>query len=119
MKIKANFVPDKSSESRRSRIIQDAQNYLDTELMKRMKPYIPIAPKRFKFRGNLLKSMKNPKPGKIVFLSNISRMQYFGKFKYNVRGGNPNAKRKWFEYTKRQHQKQLLAGVRKRMNKIK
>ena len=119
MKLKADVVFDKNADRRRKRILQEAQEYLDKEVMKRMKPYIPVAPKRFKYRGSLLKSMRNPKPGRIVFYSQISRMQYYGKFKYNVRGGDPNAKRKWFEYTKRQHQKQLLAGVQKRVNRIK
>jgi len=119
VKLKAAVVFAKNSDRRRKLALQEAQEYLDKEVMKRMKPYIPVAPKRFKNRGSLLKSMKNPEPGRIVFLSPISKMQYYGKFKYNVRGGNPNAKRKWFEYTKRQHQKQLLAGVRKRVNRIK
>lgn len=83
-----------------------------------MKPYVPISPKKFKNSGNLLKSMTNPKPGKIVFTSQISRTQYYGYFKHNW-SENPNAKRLWFEYMKKLYSRQIRKVVKERVHKIK
>ena len=53
--------------SQKSRM-KAAQQYVDETCVKRMQPYVPVAPARFKNRGAVLRSVKIQSPGRIVYM---------------------------------------------------
>lgn len=89
---------------------EEAQEYVDTECIKLMEPYVPVAKKRFKNAGKLRDSVKIAEPGKIVYTARFARSDYYAT-KNHKRGGNPNAQRMWFEVMKRESGAQILRGA--------
>lgn len=97
--------------------MKSAQQYVDETCVKRMQPYVPIAPERFKKRGVVLRSVKIQTPGRIVYMTEYPKT---AKFAYYSRGnhkngGNPNARRLWFNVMKRQHLNEIKQGAAKIM----
>lgn len=94
----------------RAQKFKEAQDYVDSECVKRMEPYVPVARKRFRNAGRLRDSVKIAEPGKIVYTARFSRSDYYST-KNHKHGGNPNAQRLWFEVMKRESGAQILRGA--------
>lgn len=102
--------------SQKSRM-KAAQQYVDETCVKRMQPYVPVAPSRFKNRGAVLRSVKIQSPGRIVYMTAYPKT---AKFAYYSRGnhkngGNPQGRRLWFNVMKRQHLQEIKQGAAEKM----
>ncbi len=75
-----------------------------------MDPYVPVAKKSYRNAGKLRKSVTISSPGKIEYTAPFSRHDYYSPVDH-THGGNPNAKRLWFEVMKTNHKEQILRGA--------
>lgn len=103
---------NKTAIKNRRKKLQKAQNYLDNELVKLMTPLVPVALKKYYRHGAMLRSMTIAEPGKIVFKTKEARHGYYSKANH-AHGGNPKAKRRFFEVVKAKDGARLLAQVAK------
>ncbi|MBP5362859.1 MAG: hypothetical protein J6Y71_07580 [Ruminococcus sp.] len=87
-----------------------AQAYIDKECVKYMTPLVPVALPKFRNAGKLLRSVKIVSAGRIYYLSEHSRYSYYIRSNHR-HGGNPQAKRMWFEPMKRQYKGAILRGA--------
>lgn len=77
-----------------------------------MTPYVPVGLPKYKNAGKLRDSAKIEKPGKIVYTAPFAKSDYYNNVNHK-RGGNPNARRLWFEFTKKKHGAAILRGAAK------
>lgn len=94
----------------RAKRFKQAQNYVDTECVKRMEPYVPVGRKSYHNSGKLKASVRIKEPGKIVYTAPFSRHDYYSTVNHS-HGGNPNAKRLWFEVMKKESGEKILRGT--------
>ena len=87
-----------------------AQKYIDTECIKRMTPFVPVARERWHHAGKLRDSVGNPVPGIIVYTAQFARHDYYANVRHD-RSGNPNGQRVWFEYMKSREKRAILRGT--------
>lgn len=89
-----------------------AQKYIDTECIRRMTPFVPVAQKRWRNAGKLRDSVGNPVPGVIVYTAPFARHDYYANVRHDhPRSGNPHGQRVWFEYMKARESKAILRGA--------
>lgn len=103
---------NKTAIKNRRKKLQKAQNYLDNELVKLMTPLVPVARKRFIHAGKLRDSVKIAEPGKIVYTARFARKDYYS-FVDHTHGGNPKAKRLFFEVVKAEDGAHILEKTAK------
>ena len=107
----AKLIWNSASKAKRKQMFSEVQDYVDKQCVEKMRPYVPVArPKKFKHSGKLRDSVKIPTPGRIVYTAPFSRSDYYSTVNHQ-RGGNPNARRMWFEYMKSKHGKEILRGA--------
>lgn len=97
--------------SKRKKRFEVAQNYIDSECLRLMLPYVPVGLSRYRNTGALRSSAKIYSPGIIVFTSRFARHDYYNKRVDHRHGGNPNATALWFEPMKAKHGKSILRGT--------
>ena len=97
---------------RRRRNLAKAQAYVDSECIRRMTPYVPVARKYWHHAGKLRDSVQNPKPGEVVYTAPFARHDYYAhKHHQPPHGGNPKGRRMWFEFMKMQDGAAILRGA--------
>lgn len=89
-----------------------AQDYIDREVLKRCAPYTPVGLERYQNSGKLLASAEICKRGRIRYTAPFSRHDYYANVNHK-RGGNPNARRMWFEVVKANYGKKMLISAAK------
>lgn len=89
-----------------------AQRYIDKECITKMTPYVPVGLPKYKNSGKLRDSVRNPKPGVIVYTAKFAKKDYYATVNHK-RGGNPNAKRLWFAVMKTKHKEEIGKGASK------
>lgn len=89
-----------------------AQKYVDSECIKRMTPFVPVANPRWHHAGRLRDSVGNPAPGVIVYTAPFARHDYYANVRHDhPKSGNPNGQRMWFEYMKMKEKQAILRGT--------
>lgn len=89
-----------------------AQKYVDSECIKQMTPFVPVANPRWHHAGRLRDSVRNSVPGVIVYTAPFARHDYYANVRHDhPRSGNPNGKRMWFEYMKMKDKRAILRGT--------
>lgn len=89
---------------------EQAQKYVDEECVKLMDPYVPVAKKSYRNAGKLKKSVRISSPGLIEYTAPFAEHDYYANVNH-AHGGNPNAKRLWFEVMKAEKKQQILRGA--------
>lgn len=87
-----------------------AQSYIDSEVLKYLPDYTPIAMKRFKNHGKMSKAHKVDKPGIIINTEPTARKEYY------INKGSSGAPRGkfWLERMKADHKADILKGLKSR-----
>jgi hypothetical protein len=109
--MKFTIIMDKNALKKRSKAFEEAQDYLDSECLKLMTLYVPVAKSKYKNAGKLRDSGKVESPGVIVYTAPKARHDYYNDEVDHRNGGNPNACRLWFEVMKAKHSEELIRGV--------
>lgn len=93
-------------------MLEAAQRFTDSECIRRMTPYVPVAKKYWHNAGRLRDSVRNPEPGVICYTAPFARSDYYA-FKHHKppHGGNPLGERMWFEYMKMRDAPAILRGA--------
>lgn len=104
------FVWAKNFNPKIKRMLKNAQNYVDTQCVEKMTPFVPVAPARFRNSGKLRNSVKIKKAGTITYTAPHSRYVYYATTNHK-NGGNTNAKRMWFEVMKTKYRNEILRGL--------
>lgn len=101
-----SLAPDFSARSEKN--IQQAQTYIDNEVVRRLEDYTPIAMERFKNRGKMSKSHKVQTPGVVINTEPKARREYYINkgFSGKLRG------KFWLERMKADHKEDILKGVK-------
>lgn len=102
---------DKGQEKQHREKLKAAQDYVDSECLRLMTPYVPVGLPEYKNSGTLRDSGKILYPGKIVYTAKKARHDYYNRKVNHRHGGNPNATPLWFETTKKKHGKAILRGA--------
>lgn len=103
---------DKGQEKQHREKLKAAQDYVDSECLRLMTPYVPVGLKRYRNSGALRNSGRVQSPGVIVFTNQWAHSNYYNLQKRNFkRGGNPNATPLWFETMKKKHGQAILRGA--------
>lgn len=109
-KFNFNWIGDKYKSKRFDR----TQQYIDEACIDLMTDFVPVGLSRYKKSGKLKDSVKNPKPGVIVYTAPFARFTYYDDTVDHTNGGNPHGTRLWFETMKKQYAKKILYGAVKR-----
>ena len=99
-----------TAKSKRKQMFDKVQDYVDKQCGDKMRPYVPVGLPKFKHSGKLRDSVKIPTPGKIIYTAPFSKSDYYSTVNHK-HGGNPNARRMWFEHMKSKHKKEIQNGV--------
>ena len=108
--MKSNLVWNKAAMKKREKTFGEAQNYVDKQCVRQMTPYVPVGRPSFEKSGRLRDSVKIAKPGKIIFTAPFAKNDYYSTVDHK-HGGNPRARRLWFEVMKFQHGEAILRGA--------
>lgn len=103
-------LPDKKKE------FINAQKSIDSNCMKYLNEFVPIAPTRYEKSGNLRDSLKNPEAGKLIYTARFSPYNYYDATTCKNRG-NPKGTHLWFEAMKKHYKIRILAEAKKELNK--
>lgn len=95
----------------RRKKIAEAQDYIDSECLKRMTLYVPVGLPYYKNSGKLRDSGRIAEPGKITYTAPFAKNDYYNRNVNHRHGGNPNATALWFETMKSNHKEAILRGV--------
>ena len=87
------------------------QNYVDSECLRLMTPYVPVGLPEYEKSGTLRDSGKILYPGKIVYTAKKARHDYYNRKVDHRHGGNPNATPLWFETMKKKHSRAIHRGA--------
>lgn len=87
--------------------MQSAQDYIDTQTIKYLEDYTPIAMKRFKNRGKMSRSHVVYKPGIIINTEPTARKEYY----VNKGFSGPQRGKLWLERMKVDHKYDILKGL--------
>lgn len=93
------------------KMFRNAQSYVDNQCIEKMTEFVPVAPSRYRNSGKLRDSVKIKKAGTITYTAPHSRYAYYNAKANHKNGGNPNAKRLWFEVMKTKYRKEILKGL--------
>lgn len=106
------FTLDSRAMKHREERFGQAQKYIDSECIKLMTPFVPVALPYYKNAGKLRDSVENPEPGVIVYMAPKARHDYTSTVNH-AHGGNPQAQRLWFEVMKAHYATAILKGTAK------
>ena len=106
MKYSIVFSADRQKEG-----LKKAQDYIDSECVRLMTPLVPVGLPKYDNSGKLRDSAVIVRPGRIEYTAPFARRDYYNKKVDHRRGGNPKARRMWFEPMKKQHAPQILRGA--------
>lgn len=109
--MKSNLKWNKNFKKNKRKLFAEIQDHVDTQCVKRMTPFVPVALPKYRHAGKLRDSVKISKPGEIVFTAKFARKDYYAH-KNHQRGGNPKAKRLWFEVMKDTDGEAILKGAK-------
>ena len=72
------FIWAKNFNPKVKRMLKNAQNYVDTQCVEKMTPFVPVAPARFRNSGKLRNSVKIKKAGTITYTAPaVTKMHIF------------------------------------------
>lgn len=103
------FAPDFTSKSKKT--FQNAQNYVDSECIRLMEDYVPVAMEKFPNRGKMSRAHKVESPGVIINTEPRARREYYTN---KGRSGGKRGKR-WLERMKADHGDDILKGLKKQL----
>lgn len=110
--MRAKVVINSASINERKQRLKAAQDYVDSECLRLMTPYVPVGLPEYKNSGKLRDSGKVERPGRIVYTAPRARKDYYNVKKVNHKnGGNPNAVDRWFEFMKKKDGAAILRGA--------
>lgn len=92
----------------------NAQKSVDTNCMKYLNEFVPVAPERYRKSGKLRDSLRNPEAGKLIYTSRFSPHTYYDATTRKNRG-NPKGTRLWFETMKKHYKNRILAEAKKEL----
>ncbi len=87
-----------------------AQKHVDTEVVRLLEDYTPIAMKRFKNRGKMSKAHKIEKPGVVINTEPTARKEYYT----NKGFSGKNRGKFWLERMKADHKEDILKGIKEK-----
>jgi len=87
-----------------------AQSYVDTQTIKYLENYTPIAQSRFRNAGKMSKSHKTSSPGIIINTEPKARHEYYT----NKGFSGANRGKLWLERMKADHKEDILKGLLKK-----
>ena len=93
-------------------MFRNAQCYVDNQCIEKMTEFVPVALPRYRNSGKLRDSVKIKKAGAITYTAHHSRYAYYNAKVNHKNGGNPDAKRLWFEVMKTKYRKEILKGLK-------
>jgi hypothetical protein len=105
-----NLTWQKAAAAVRKRRLAKAQAFVDSESIRRMTPYVPVAKPYWRHAGRLRDSVTNPEPGCIAYTAPFARHDYYAPVDHR-HGGNPKAQPRWFEFMKMKDAKAILRGA--------
>lgn len=105
------LVWNKSALKLRKSKFMAAQNIIDRKCVQYMEEVVPVGLPTYEKSGKLRDSVRIIKPGTIVYTAPKARHDYYAVVNHQ-RGGNPDAKRMWFEVMKTRHKEDILKDVR-------
>lgn len=108
--MQVTFTLDKTAEKLREKRFEQAQAYIDSECIRLMQPYVPVALPFWNNAGKLRDSAENPEHGVIEYTAPKARHDYYANVNH-ANGGNPQAQRMWFEFMKQESAGSILRGV--------
>lgn len=94
----------------------NSQKSIDSNCMKYLNEFVPIAPTRYAKSGNLRDSLKNPEAGKLIYTARFAAHTYYDVTTCKNRG-NPKGTRLWFEAMKKHYKIRILTGAKKELKK--
>lgn len=106
------LIYEKAAEHRRKKRLEKAQDYIDSECIKRMEPFVPVGLPRFYHSGKLRDSAAVKSPGELTYTAPFAKNDYYATVDH-THGGNPRAQRLWFEVMKRESLADILNGTAK------
>lgn len=95
---------------------RNAQKSVDSDCMKYLNEFVPVAPERYAKAGKLRDSLKNPEAGKLIYTERFAPHTYYDATTRKNRG-NPKGTRLWFETTKKHYKARILMGAKKELYK--
>ena len=99
------MAPDFTVKSQKN--IRQAQDYVDSECLKYLPDYTPIANHKYPHWGKMSKSHKVEKPGVIINTEPKARREYY------VNKGSSGQGKFWLERMKADHKADILKGLKK------
>lgn len=110
MKVKLKWAKD--FKPRHNKQFSEAQEYVDTQCIKRMREFVPVAVSRFPNAGKMRNSIEILSPGKIIHKDKKARSEYYNHGKH-THTGDPKAKPMWFEVMKTKYKREIILGAAK------
>ena len=86
------------------------QDYVDSECVRLMTPYVPVGLPYYRNSGALRDSVGIPEPGKIEYTAPLAEHDYYATVDH-THGGNPQAQRMWFDFMKHRHGAEIAKGL--------
>ncbi|MCQ2053395.1 MAG: minor capsid protein [archaeon] len=96
--------------SKKSEKFRNAQNTIDTETIKLMENYVPIAGPKYRNRGKMSRSHIVQKPGEIINTEPKARREYYT----NKGFSGPGRGKFWLERMKSDHKREILSKAREK-----
>lgn len=109
--MRAKVVINSARLNERKQKLKAAQDYVDSECLRLMTPYVPVGLPEYKNSGKLRDSGKVERRGRIVYTAPKARHDYYNRKVNHKHGGNPNATALWFETMKTKHGAAILRGA--------
>lgn len=89
------------------RQLREAQDYIDSEVVKRLEDYTPVANHKYPNWGKMSKSHKAESPGVIINTEPTARKEYYTNKGFSGQG------KFWLERMKADHKEDILRGLKK------
>ena len=102
-----SFAPDFTVKSEKK--LRQAQDFIDSEVVKRLEEYTPVAKPIYANHGKMSRSHKIERPGVVINTEPTARKEY-----YTNKGssGGKHGKR-WLDRMKADHKDDILKGLKK------
>lgn len=92
------------------KMFRNAQNYVDNQCIEKMTEFVPVGLPRFRNSGKLRDSVEIKEAGTIIYTAPFARHDYYSTVNHQ-NGGNPQARRLWFEVMKNKYVREIRQGV--------
>lgn len=87
--------------------LREAQHFLDSEVIRQSKPFVPF------LQGQLALTALIEKPGKVVYPQPYARRQFYGDDFDFTTSFHPQAGARWTDRAKAAHMNEWTAGVQR------